>query len=340
MSSSAQPVARNYEVKSRRPQVQTVKNGTRISGHELIHTLDGSVLFTPYQIPINPGIATFTWLSQQAHGWEKYKFLKLEIVYVPSNAVTTTPGSVFIAADFDAEDPVPETLQALSTYEVQRSGRVYEATTLSVPGRRMNDVPGHKFIRDTPVAANLSLYDPCSICIATVDCADASPIGQIWINYEVELISPQTQARHPTAGGLAVLEGGAASQPAQGVYSFLSFPTPVMNGQTMEVPTNAEGTIFTPPKGIYEVAADFLTSTTVADTVKTVYSALIDGAAGREFRHLWPAVGSDESSSFFQQILQFDGTETFSLRAKVITALATGVQTLTPHRLIFKSLDR
>lgn len=330
------PLARNYEVKSRAPRVNTNSDNTRISGHELIGALSGTVGYGVNKIYVNPGLSVYTWLSQQAHGWEKYKFISLELIYVPSNAVTTTPGSVFLVADYDAEDPAPPDLQALSTYETQSSGKVYESVHLKPLFKRMNDVPGHKFIRDTAVAANLSLYDPCSFSVATVDCANTNPLGQLWVNYTVELISPQTQNRIPVVGGLAQFTGSAPAALTTAVASPVEFPDVVSDN--MVVPNDTA--TFTPPKGVYTVrsVADIVTTTDTSITSSFYHQV---GGVTHDISAMiseWvTTAGHRVFTLVVESILAFDGIQTMQT---MIKASGGGALSVHPKSFSMLALDR
>lgn len=193
LRTSVVPAARNVRVQQRAPVITSSKRGTFITGHEEIATVFGSVSFQATQYKINPGLPTYTWLSTQAKGWDKYKFSKLEFVYIPSEAVVTTPGSVYIVADFDPTDSPPQSLASMSTFETQSNGRVFEAVRLNVPSKHMFDGIQTKKIRCGPVSGDLQLYDAASVSICTIS-STASPIGQLWVYYELELISRQTES--------------------------------------------------------------------------------------------------------------------------------------------------
>jgi len=199
------PSARQVHVRSRTPIIRTNTNSTIIDGHEQIATVSGSVSFVTTKYQVNPGLGFYTWLSSRATGWEKYKLRKFEIMYVPAEANTTTPGSVYLAADYDPNDPPPSTLQALSTYETQQNGRVYNAMTLSLSPKRMFDGVQTKYVREGPVASDLSLYDAASFTFASISCANSNPIGQLWVRYVVELISPQTETSVPVSSSFAFM---------------------------------------------------------------------------------------------------------------------------------------
>jgi hypothetical protein len=58
----------------------------------------------------------------------------------------------------------------------------------------MSDGIQVKKIRNTPVVSDLQIYDGASVSVATISCTDTSAIGQLWVYYEIELISRQTRS--------------------------------------------------------------------------------------------------------------------------------------------------
>lgn len=193
MSVRSVPAARTYHVESRPARIRSGLKSTVISNHELIASVNGSHEFASTRYSVNPGLLMYTWLSTQAAGWEKYKFKKLNFVYVPAEAVVTTPGSVYLAAEYDPNTAAPSSLQGLSTYETQSNARVFESCSLNIPPHRMFDGVQHKRIRCGNVAGDLQLYDACNFVFSTISCDQAAAIGQIWVHYEVEFFSPQTE---------------------------------------------------------------------------------------------------------------------------------------------------
>lgn len=191
LTSTSTPAAKNVRVVNVPPTIKQEKGKTIIVGHEQIKTVYGSAAFESNQYAVNPGLPMYAWLSTQAAGWEKHKYRKLQYVYVPSEAVTTTPGSVYLAADYDPSDPAPETLAAMSTFETQSASRVYESLKLNMNISRMYDGVQAKKNRCGPVSGDLQLYDGATINVCTVGCADNTAIGQLWVYYEIELISVQ-----------------------------------------------------------------------------------------------------------------------------------------------------
>ena len=261
MSVRSVPAARTYHVESRAARVTTGLRSTTISNHELIATVAGSEAFTATRYAVNPGLLIYTWLSTQAAGWEKYRFKRLSFVYVPAQAVVTTPGSVYLAADYDPTTGPPTSLQGLSTYETQSNARVFESCSLNVPPKRMFDGIQHKRIRCGNVAGDLEAYDGCSFIFSTVSCNANVSIGQLWVHYEVEFFSPQTapQALIPQNYTFCKQEQQAVGtlEPNDGSFANINWnlsPTLTALG-LVRLPTTAspEGDIYRLPCGSYRL---------------------------------------------------------------------------------------
>lgn len=204
--------------------------GTHIEeGRIKIADLAGSITFTATKYQLNPGIAgTFgTRLANIASGYEKYCFLKdLRVEYVPSQAVTTTAGSVWLGFDYDPMDDVPLTDSDFSTYESWVSTNVFNKVDLAMMKTRSFDGVQHKKVRSGPVNGDLSLYDPGALIVATDDCVDASDLGKLYLHYSFVFISPQTATgRVPTT--LAFSRLLLSQTVASGVPETVDFVTTV-----------------------------------------------------------------------------------------------------------------
>lgn len=272
---SAAPAARNYRVRPRPPVMSSNSRSTVVQGHEEIATVNGSVSFAATRYRFNPGLDVYTRLAKVANTFEKYRVRKLEFVYVPAESVTTTPGVVYLAADYDPVDAAPASLAALSTYETQESSRVYEASRLELSRARMFDGVQAKKVRCGPVAGDLQLYDSCSVSVATVSCSGTTAIGQLWVYYDIELISPQTEPAVPipqsTSIGYNSANQTGVTSGASTVVAFNSF---LCNG--LEV--TPVGGQFTLPCGMYKVAVNLTASDTANESFTVELYIAMDGA--------------------------------------------------------------
>jgi hypothetical protein len=234
--------------------MKTSGRETIVTGHEQIATVLGSVAFASTKHPINPGLGLYAWLSDRARGWEKYRFKKFEVVYVPAEAVTTTAGSIYLAIDYNPSDAAPSTLPAMSTYETQTNDRVYNALRCNFNPQIMFDGVQNKRVRAGPVAGDLGLYDGGSIIVSTISCADASAIGQLWVYYEICLISPQIGPALPVPSSFALYNNSADQTFATGIAELIVFNEVIVDGMELAAPVLG---LFTLPAGTYLISGEF-----------------------------------------------------------------------------------
>jgi hypothetical protein len=193
------PIASMETMINARPKIRSLKNGsTCISHKEFIGNIFSTApTFTVALFqPINPGLSTlFPWLAQIAANFETYKFRKLRFHYL-TRAPTTTPGSIYIAIDYDPADPAPVNEQQLSTYEGCQNFAVWTESRLFIADEKaLFSIGPKKFVRtgaligvETPQA-----YDVGSLIIATSDSSGSFPQswGKLWVEYECEFYTPQ-----------------------------------------------------------------------------------------------------------------------------------------------------
>jgi hypothetical protein len=267
------PIAMAYTVKPRHPTVDTVRDGVRINGSEMIDTdIHGVSTFTWHSYPVNPGLDQFPWLHKQAAGWERYRFTKLEFRYVPSAAVTTTAGRVTMAVDYDPSDIPVESELDLSTFAGVVSGPVYRPLTVRAYPRLLNEAIKWNRIRSGPVSADLVGFDPCRFIFAVSGSPALAELGQIWVDYTVEFQIRATEPRArlpPTFAGLKTT----------GIQTIATTPTDVVWGLSSEVcgfgsllRTGDSATIHLPP-GAYRISCN-LTFEIIDSTPAEVFASL------------------------------------------------------------------
>jgi hypothetical protein len=203
------PMAMSYTVKPRHPVIDSSRDGVRINGSEMFENdIGGHATFFWSSYPVNPGLPRYPWLHKQAAGWERYRFTKLEFRYVPNAAVTTTPGRVTMAIDYDPSDVPIETEVDLSTYAGVTSGPVYRPLTVRANPRLLNEAIKWNRIRSGPVSADLVGFDPCRFIFAVAGSPAMEDLGQIWVDYTVEFQIRATEPRSrvpPSFAGITTI---------------------------------------------------------------------------------------------------------------------------------------
>jgi hypothetical protein len=167
-------------------------NGNIVFSHsEYFADLQGSDLFKVRQLSLNPGNSDiFPYLSNIAASFEYYRFKHLRLRYEPSCS-TATPGSVMLCIDYDAADGVPlgkagfmmnQNATRTSCWTSCVMDLVAAANGAQIKRFVLNDVP--------PLGTDIKTYNLGNLFIATIG-APTTIIGELYVDYEVELSVPQ-----------------------------------------------------------------------------------------------------------------------------------------------------
>jgi len=227
----------------------------------LVVSIVGSTAFTVAQaLALNPGLAaSFPWLSNEAAGWEKYKFNSLKFEYFTRTG-SNVPGSMMLAPDYDAADPQPLSEVAASAYEDCEEDAPWKDICCILKASELMGDMKERFVRTGALAANqdVKTYDCGNLFACTVD-GTAVNWGKLWVEYDVTLITPHVPSGGFQASG--VLSGGggtiAAATPFGAVpvntgnISIAAAGTNVVTlgnlqiGQEIAVNTAVQGTVIT-----------------------------------------------------------------------------------------------
>lgn len=195
------PVAKGTVRMSRLPKFLSRGNSgdIRVSHREYISDINGSVAFAVNSLAVNPGLAAvFPWLSGVARRFESYRFSKLVYHFEPV-AATTATGSVMGAIDYDASDAAPESKTQVMAYRHSvRSPPWSDFSMVSL----QEDIQKRKsyYVRSGALSANqdIKLYDVGNFFLCTQGQAGATAVGELYVEYVVDLMTPQLGP--PSAG--------------------------------------------------------------------------------------------------------------------------------------------
>lgn len=193
------PVATSRTVSSRTPVFERRQNSVIIRHSEFFAPVGtpggtaGQFWVTTYAI--NPGnTAVFPWLSTQAFAWERYRFKKLQIRYVP-RVPTSQAGSLILSPDYDADDDAPTNELVACSYADAVSAMPWSEVVLRLNSEAMLGGMKSKYIRVGALKEgnDIKMYDALNLFVCR-DSANSTPVvwGKLWIEYEVELITPHT----------------------------------------------------------------------------------------------------------------------------------------------------
>jgi hypothetical protein len=200
------------------PQEKSGKNGSRVVRFkEYVQDIPGSVLFGITSFACNPGLSNlFAWLSGQALFYQEYTVKNLKFCFETEKA-TTLSGKVMYAFLQDSSDPAPASKQEMLENLLKASGAIWEPFCLPISMKNFPALGKSRFIRSGNLAPNLDVktYDLGQLVVATQGMADTSLVGELYVEYEIELRTPlQSSAQIASALSAKVVGNGTITNVA------------------------------------------------------------------------------------------------------------------------------
>lgn len=223
ISAITAPAAMGARVSPARARFSSSGDSIRVHHREYVSTVyaynGGFNINATYSI--NPGLnQTFPWLSGIAVNFEMYKVHSMRATIVPT-VPTSTVGANYMFFEFDPTDPLPNKAQFLSGV---CSGSAPVWSDLYVDYVKSADQGIKKYIRIPGVSTtgqDVRVNDVGAILLATDGTGSGNSIGDLYIEYDIELFSPAINPSVAYAGSqhLAVTSGSGAFCPT-GVYTY------------------------------------------------------------------------------------------------------------------------
>lgn len=182
-----------------------------LTRREFIGDINGSVAFANTQYSLNPAlVATFPWGGQIASSFEEYDTVSVSFCYEPESSSTAT-GAIIISFDYDALDAAPGTKQAaLEMADSIRAAPWVPCKLVLKPTDLRKR--GTLFTRTGTVASSdLKTYDLGNLNISTVGQSGTTIIGELWIEYQFILRTPQLASSSSTPSSVFAKVVGTTS---------------------------------------------------------------------------------------------------------------------------------
>jgi hypothetical protein len=220
---------------------QRSSNRNRAYYHEdeFIQDVKGSVAFSVgANLAINPGqVATFPWLSQIASRYEKYSFKRLRFYYKPMVTQYTAnynTGKVMMNCDYDASDPAPSSKQQVEDSDPHVDGMPYQSFSFVLNPKEMNGMTSDAHYVRTgglPGGTDIKTYDVGNLFVSTVGQADTGSIGELRVEYDVELSVPilDNNDKAPTNNSVLFAAGDTTVAVTTATHTYLPLDV-VTNG--------------------------------------------------------------------------------------------------------------
>lgn len=137
---------------------------------------------------------TFPWFHNHARSYESYIINALKVEYVP-HCSTGTPGKLMMLLDSDVLDNTPQSSLDLLNSAGACSTQVWSNLNMNINRERLNKGYKSRYIRgDSPIAnADMKTYDFGNIFIAVQDAPANTGLGDIYITYDIQLLTPQRE---------------------------------------------------------------------------------------------------------------------------------------------------
>ena len=167
--------------------------------------------FTVQRFQVQPGLSQlFAWLADQAINYQEYRLRSLRFKF-ESAQTASIAGKVMYAFSPDAADPLPLNKQEMLEYGIKGKCDVWQEFVMPVP---TNEALGAKrYIRSGTLAANLDIktYDIGALFVASAGIVAASAnLGELYVEYEVELITPVVQSLAAAQARSSTITGATA----------------------------------------------------------------------------------------------------------------------------------
>lgn len=284
-----------------------------------------SLAFRADAYPLQPGLSTlFAWLAEQAINYQEYRFKRVTFRF-ETDQQASIAGKVMYAFSPDAADPVPVNKQEMLEYGIKGKSAVWQEFSMPVP--MVEALGSRRYVRAGTLAANLDVktYDLGTLFVATSGVVAASAnVGELYVQYEVELITPVVQSL-PAAQARSVTIGSAGATSETVPYG----ATPAVVGGLAVVPSATDATLTFNRVGNYLVSYFILGTglfTTFAPTFTTVGCAAT-GLAG--ISNAAANVGTTASGQFTVVVSARGATVLFDVTTQATTVTGSTLRITT-----------
>jgi hypothetical protein len=192
------PAANGTYVAGQKARIKSTKTGMRVIHREYFSDVNLPTANFNIAIdqPINPGNRVlFPWLSNIAKQYECYRFRSLIFIYEPGSS-STNDGFVMAAIDFDAQDSPPATKIQMMSYDGHRAVVPWSALAMSCAPYNLRKYPQY-YVTDNntaPPDTDPKTYFVGNLFVATQNDSDPFNGGNMFVQYDVEFLTPQLNA--------------------------------------------------------------------------------------------------------------------------------------------------
>lgn len=255
----------------------------RIVHKEYLGEVAGSANFVTSQFRIQPGSTrTFPWLSTIARRYDKYRINKLIFAY-ETDCSTSTAGTVMLVPDFDSSDSAPTNKVNALSYQESVRGQAWTAFQSQISKQNLSASPQYYTAGGAPPSGtDPKLYQVGNLFLCTQGMASTAVVGELWIVYDITLITPDKSALSFDKATVTASAGLTAAVPLGTAQTVAAF-------DNLDYTINALGTTLTFNQFwrgniLWAIEGTVLTGATITGGtyVNVLFKDTIDGAALNE----------------------------------------------------------
>ncbi len=195
--SSARPTRAPVAMQtSLRQDYSNLKSYT-LSHSEYVADISGSIPFSNQQFVCNPGSCdTFPWLCAIARNYEQFIWRKLKF-HLKTMTSTTSVGTVAMAFDYDPTDRAPSNKNEILAYSGAIRAAPWIDSCLALDRSSVRSSPHYVggVLPDDDAAKRQTV--PAILNVATQGQSGGAVISELWVEYTVELLTPQSNPNCP-----------------------------------------------------------------------------------------------------------------------------------------------
>lgn len=184
-----------------------------VSHREFISDISCNAEFTVQLTrSLNPGLdVTFPWLAAVARKYESYIFRQLVFSYEPVCA-SSTAGVIYMAVDYDATDSTPQTKADLTSYVGCTKAQAWMPFKYFADPRDLAKFSKDHFTRGVSYKGDdLKTYDVGKLFVGASG-GNGQISGELYVEYTVELITPQNDVDYLYENSGKIVAGGVISR--------------------------------------------------------------------------------------------------------------------------------
>lgn len=255
------------------PRMRSKNNGNTVIRHrEYVADIavEEAGFDLQYSFGVNPGNhALFPWLSQIATRYETYSIKSLQVIFEPQCGTSST-GTLMLAIDYDSSDSPPTSKSQMMSYKnAVRAPLWFAASHISASADLHRLKTNYVLSGVAPEGTDIKTYDVGNLFVAVQSDGASQTAGELYVEYEVELMTPQINYDPPSATVLSA--GGSTS------FEPLMSTTPIYGPLPIRVQPVTAGeqsttSVFVGQAGFYQGMITFTGGTT--DTINGDLQAL------------------------------------------------------------------